>query len=118
MEELTNLVERSRKGDSAAYTQIVYRFQDMAVGYAYSLVGNWQEAEDIAQEAFISAYYTLSKLYNPAAFPGWFRRIVFTCAHRILRGQHPVLVPLEYVADTKLPDPFDAIVRHEQHTEL
>lgn len=74
---IESLVLLTRSGDAAAYAELVRRFQDMAVGYSYSLVGDFQLAEDAAQEAFFEAYRTLENLREPAAFPGWFRRIVF-----------------------------------------
>ena len=89
MQELTTLVGAVRTGvskmgasqsDAApldAYAEIVRRFQDMAAGYAYALLGDFHFAEDAAQEAFLQAYLDLEKLAEPAAFPGWFRRIVF-----------------------------------------
>ncbi len=99
MEELTGLIVAARKGDNEAYEAVVRRFQDLAVGYAYALLGDWQEAEDAAQEAFIAAWIGLIKLRDEAAFPGWFRRIVYTQAHRRLRLRRPELVSLEQVAE-------------------
>ena len=62
MVELRELVRRARRGDLGAYDQIVRRFQDMAVGYGYSLLGDFHLAEDAAQEAFIAAYQQLPQL--------------------------------------------------------
>ena len=99
-----------------AYEQIVRRFQDMAVGYAYALLGDWQQAEDVAQEAFISAYYTLTQLRDVNAFPGWFRRIVFTQANRRQRVTQPVLVSLDQVTEVPAYDAVDALEQREtQH---
>ncbi len=47
--ELHTLVHRAQAADLKAYDLIVRRFQDMAVGYAYSLLGDFQLAEDAAQ---------------------------------------------------------------------
>ncbi len=104
MRELIELVIRARQGDSQAYEGLVKRFQDMAVGYAYALLGNWQEAEDAAQDAFVSAYYGLIKLRDAAAFPGWFRRIVYTQANRRLRAPQPLLVSLDHVEELAVAD--------------
>jgi len=68
MDNLTTLVKSARRGDSGAYEQVVRRFQDMAVGYAYSLLGDWQDAEDVAQDAFIYAYYSLTKFPYGAVY--------------------------------------------------
>ncbi len=99
MDNLTELVIAARKGDCDAYEQVLRRFQDMAVAYAYAQLGNWQEAEDAAQEAFIAAWYGLLNLRDAAAFPGWFRRIVHSQAKRRLRTRQPLLVSLEQVAE-------------------
>ena len=43
----------------------------MAVGYAYAIIGDFQLAEDAAQEAFVGAWLDLPRLREPAAFAGW-----------------------------------------------
>ena len=78
-----------------SYGEIVRRFQDMAYGYAYSVLGDFHQAEDAAQEAFIEAYRCLSNLREPAAFPGWFRRIVFKHCDRMTRGRQRPAVSVD-----------------------
>ena len=104
MGELSGLVVKARKGDSDAFEEVVRRFQDMAVGYAYATLGDWQEAEDAAQEAFIAAWVGLVNLRDAAAFPGWFRRIVYTQAYRRLRVKAPLLVSLDQVGEIALDE--------------
>jgi len=93
VQELGPLVERVQAGDLAAYGDIVRRFQDMAYGYAYSILGDFHLAQDAAQEAFIQAYRDLRALRTSDAFPGWFRRIVFKQCDRI-RRKRPTTQPL------------------------
>jgi RNA polymerase sigma factor (sigma-70 family) len=95
MDALDGIVGRARDGDADAFTVLVRRFQDMAVGYGYSLLHDFHLAEDAAQEAFFEAYRTLPKLREPAAFAGWFRRIVFKQCDRITRRQTVATVPLD-----------------------
>jgi RNA polymerase sigma factor (sigma-70 family) len=99
VEELHTLVARAQAGDLEAYAAIVRRFQDMAVGYGYSLLGDLHLAEDAAQEAFASAYRDLAQLRQPAAFPGWFRTIVFKHCDRLIRRRQPATLPLEAAAE-------------------
>jgi len=99
VEELNTLVEQAQVGDLGAYSALVRRFQDMAVGYAHALLGDFHLAEDAAQEAFIQAYLDLSRLKEPAAFPGWFRRIVFKHCDRITRRKRVPVVALEAVGE-------------------
>lgn len=49
--ELVEIVTRVQNGEWEAYEQIVQRFQDMAVGYSYAILGDLAAAEDVAQEA-------------------------------------------------------------------
>jgi len=95
MENLKSLLKRAQDGDLEAFSGIVIRFQDMAVGYAYSILGDFHLAEDVAQEAFIEVYCCLSRISNPDTFPGWFRKIVFKHCDRFIRGKRIKLVPLE-----------------------
>ena len=104
MEQLTSLVVRAQSGDVDAYGEIVRRFQDMACGYGYSLLGDFHMAEDAAQEAFLAAYRGLTDLREPAAFPGWFRRIVFKHCDRLKRGRALPVVPLDAAGDLPGPD--------------
>src|SRR5690606_10921049 len=90
------------QGDKRAFDQLVIRFQDMTYASAYAIVGDPQLAQDAAQEAFLDAYQNLAHLREPAAFPGWFRRIVLGRSHRQLRTKAPPIVPLDDLPD--LPD--------------
>jgi DNA-directed RNA polymerase specialized sigma24 family protein len=60
MDSLQSLIVRTRSGDEDAYGEIVRRVQDMAVGYGYAMLRDFQSAEDAAQEAFLEAYRSLS----------------------------------------------------------
>ena len=113
MEELKILVTRVQRGDLEAFEAIVRRFQDMAVGYGYSMLGDRYLAEDAAQEAFLIAYRDLSALRNPAAFPGWFRQIVFKQIDRIRRSQRSPLISLDQVREisSHAPGPTEVIER-------
>lgn len=95
MEDLQSTIVSAQGGDLEAYGQLVQRFQDMACGYAYSILGDFHLAEDAAQDAFIQAYRELSSLREPHAFASWFRRIVFTQCTRLTRGKQLPIVPLE-----------------------
>lgn len=83
---MQELVAAAQAGGAAAFTELVLRFRNMAYGYATSLLRDRHLAEDAAQEAFIDAYRKLGQLREPAAFPGWFRRVVFKQCDRIARS--------------------------------
>ena len=103
--QLTMLVTAAREGDKDAYSGVVRAFQDMVFGYATALLGDFHQAEDVAQEALVEAYLHLGQLRDVAAFPGWLRRIVFHCAQRALRRRHPSLVALDAAGQVASADP-------------
>jgi RNA polymerase sigma factor (sigma-70 family) len=84
---IETLVRNARQGDTAAYGEVVRRFQDMAVGYARSRLGDTHLAEDAAQEAFIQAFDLLGQLQRAEAFPGWFRAVLHTHCERQRRSR-------------------------------
>jgi RNA polymerase sigma factor, sigma-70 family len=88
-----------------AFAELVTRFQDMAFGCAYAVLGDFYLAEDAAQEAFITAWQNLSQLRVPEAFSGWLRRIVLTRCNRLTRGQRLPIVPLDVGMNTPSPGP-------------
>ena len=91
MENFEDLIRLIQTTDNSlnerhqAFGELVKRFQDMAYGYAYALLGDKTMAQDAAQETFITAYQHLYQLQEPRAFPGWLRRIVLTQCHRLIR---------------------------------
>jgi RNA polymerase sigma factor (sigma-70 family) len=103
VEALEIIILRAQAGDRMAYEELVRRFQDMAVGYAYAVVDDWHLAEDVAQEAFITMYYDLPTLRAPNAFPAWFRRILFKHIDRSRRRNRLPTVPLEWALEIKAP---------------
>jgi hypothetical protein len=94
-EELAALVRRAQAREIEAYGRLVRRFQDMAVGYAASLLGDFHLAEGAVQEAFLEAWRDLPRLREPAAFPAWLRRIGFKQCDRLTRRKRPTTVPIE-----------------------
>lgn len=78
-----------------AFGEIVRSFQNMAYACAYAVLGDFQLAEDAAQEAFITAWQKLRQLHQPEAFPGWFRRIVLTECNRLTRRKQLRTTPLD-----------------------
>jgi len=96
--DVRTLVEQSKAGNLGAFTELVQRFQGMAFGYAFSLLGDFHLAQDATQEAFIAGYFNLSYIQHPAAFPGWLRRIVHHQCTRLLRTQRVALVSLDHAA--------------------
>jgi len=115
MRELSELVEAAQSGDSQAYDALIQRFQQMAYTTAYRYLRDHHLAQDLVQEAFIEAFVHLPQLKEPAAFPGWFRQIVFRQCTRVLRQVTLQYTSLEAVSDGLLGEsnPEDIAMQEE-----
>src|SRR2546428_56261 len=115
--DLEAWVRRAASGDLDAFADVTRQFQHMAFGYALSFVRDFQEAEDVVQEAFVAAWYALPTLAEPGAFAAWLRSIVRHQAHRVLRRKQLEVVPLGAV-DTVPADVVHADHRLERDQQI
>ncbi|MCU0513219.1 MAG: sigma-70 family RNA polymerase sigma factor [Anaerolineae bacterium] len=108
MTDYVALVVQAQHGSAdekhAAFNDLVARFQQMAFAQALRLLQDVHMAEDATQEAFLTAYLHLDRLHEPAAFPGWLRRIILTQADRQTRRRTP---PLELLDEEVTADSDD-----------
>lgn len=119
-EALVALVRLAQAGDQTAFDRIVRRFQDRAIGYGYSLLGDYHQAEDAVQDAFLSAFQGLRTLNEPAAFPSWLRRIVFKSCDRFRRRKALPSAPLEDASEVACRDagPFERSQTMDTHEQI
>jgi RNA polymerase sigma factor (sigma-70 family) len=74
--EEPDLVERAKRGDEAAYGEIVRRYQGIAFRTAYLITRDASDAEDAAQDGFVKAYYALKRFRTGAPLRPWLLQIV------------------------------------------
>ncbi|GIP37113.1 sigma-24 [Paenibacillus sp. J31TS4] len=72
---LERLIRRARQGDQEAFALLVGQYKDKVFRYAYGMLSDRMEAEDVAQEAFLKAYTSLAKLQQVYAFSSWLTQI-------------------------------------------
>jgi RNA polymerase sigma factor (sigma-70 family) len=76
----------------------------MACAVALGVLHDSALAQDAAQEAYLRAFRRLGDLQEPAAFIGWFRRIVITIALNMRRSRRLTLLRLDDVAEVPVLD--------------
>src|SRR5258708_8984557 len=75
-EDDSELFARAQRGDTAAYEEIVRRYQQLAFRTAYLITGSAAEAEDAAQDGFVKAFRALDRFRAGAPPRPWLLRIV------------------------------------------
>jgi RNA polymerase sigma-70 factor (ECF subfamily) len=69
-------VARCQRGDTEAFSVLVRRHQKKMLNTAYRIIGDYDEACDVVQEAFLSAYRAIGKFRGDARFSTWLCGIV------------------------------------------
>jgi RNA polymerase sigma-70 factor, ECF subfamily len=74
-DDQVRLVRQAQQGDMDAFSELFNRWNQPLLQYLYHTLGNGQEAEDVAQDAFLRAYQRLDQLGPPWDFKSWLYRI-------------------------------------------
>ncbi|QIX61035.1 RNA polymerase sigma factor [Hymenobacter sp. BT18] len=88
------LVERCRLGDRRAQAEIYKRYSRAMFNASLRITGDYAEAEDVLQEAFLSAFRELHTYKGDSSFGSWLKRIVINKSINCLRNRRLQLVPL------------------------
>lgn len=103
------LIEASRRGDRAAFAQIVERYQRAVYAVAYSGVRDRALADDVAQDTFVIAWGRLGELRDAHRLGAWLCGIARNRAREARRQTHRE-VPMESTPDSAHPTtPYDDV---------
>lgn len=98
------LVERARKGDEEAMSELYSRYSNLVLHTAYHIVGNWADAEDIMQDVFVASLTTSSPFQGRSSAKTWFLRLTVNRALNLKRRIRRWLLRSE-VAERDVPAP-------------
>ncbi|MHB1125718.1 MAG: RNA polymerase sigma factor [Bacillota bacterium] len=91
-----DLIARSRKGEEEAFEALVSRYQRQVYTVAYRFMGNHDDASDLAQEAFIRAFYSMKSFRGDSSFKTWIHQIVANvCRDELRKRQRQQTVSLD-----------------------
>ncbi|MBE2210175.1 MAG: RNA polymerase sigma factor RpoE [Xanthomonadaceae bacterium] len=118
------LVRRVQDGETAAFDLLVRRYQHRIVALVARYVGDWSEAQDVAQDAFIRAYRAIGGFRGDAQFYTWLHRIAVNTAknHLVAMKRRPPTADIDaidaeqYAGALQMRDtdtPERELLRHE-----
>ena len=81
------LVLRTRAGDPDAFGTLVSRYYDACWRFAYHMLGERADAEDVVQDAFLRAYLAIGRYDERDQFRGWLFRILTNQCHNALTSR-------------------------------
>ena len=79
------LVRRAQADDKEAYEELVRRHQQRVLAVASGILRRHEDVEDIAQQVFVKAYFSLKRFDGRAAFSTWLYRITLNECWDLLR---------------------------------
>src|SRR5208337_4354116 len=91
------LVRRAKDGDKGAFETLVRQHQSRVFAVAGGILRNREDVEDIAQQVFLKAYFSLKRFDQRAAFSTWLYKITVNECWDLLRKKK--VRPLLYEAD-------------------
>ena len=80
-------VRRAQQGDLAAYDELVRRYQERVYATLYQMTSNHEDANDLAQEAFIKAYQAIKSFKGGSSFYTWVYRIAVNKTINFLKSR-------------------------------
>src|SRR5258707_15416136 len=83
--EERNLVRQAQKGDKEAFETLVQRHQHRVFAVARGILKRQEDVEDIAQQVFVKAYFSLKRFDQRAAFSTWLYKITLNECWDLLR---------------------------------
>jgi len=101
------LILRCQEGlhpDSAAFDELLRRYQSHVDKILYHLAPDWQDRADLAQEVWIRVYRNISRLNEPVKFRGWLSRIATNLFYDELRKRKRIKHPISLDAPRRVED--------------
>jgi RNA polymerase sigma-70 factor (ECF subfamily) len=116
--DVIKLVKKAKKGNDAAFEELIFLYQDQLYRTAFLYVQNKEDALDVVQEAVYKAYIAIGQLKNPEFFMTWLTRILINCANEVLRVKKKMLTLFEEKKIKTNDKMVDKATQTEQNIDL
>lgn len=99
----SRLVRRLKSRDETAFREMIATYQTDVFNLVFRMLGNWEEAEDLAQEVFVTVFKSIEGFRGDSKFSTWLYRIAVNhCKNRykyLARRQYHATQPLDEVSE-------------------
>lgn len=103
-----DLARLAQQGNQDAFAELVQRYEKQIFSLAYRLIGDYDEAADLAQEAFLRIYQMLDRYDPEKKFFSWMYRVAQNSCLNALARRPANVIPVEraeeYFSDTTAAD--------------
>ena len=112
------LLERLHSGDSTAFDELFLRHYATVYRVLYGVVGNAQEAEDLAQETFTALYRQPPRLDGSGSVGAWLYRVAVNRAYNALRSKQRMQRRLVWAEPEQQSNPQEEYLRREERERV
>lgn len=120
-QEIIRLVVAAQGGDRAAFGELFQRYERHVFAVAMRRLGDFNDAQELAQEVFIKAMDKIGQLRQPECFGGWLRSITHRMAINLqIRKSRGVSTEPDVLAATCIDEtsPEDRLIDSERDAQL
>ena len=116
MKDQENIIARARRGDADAFEQLVVAYRDQVFRLALRMCGNEADADEVAQEAFLSAWKALPNFRGDSRFSTWLYQLTSHAAIDLMRREKRQIAA-EDITEVSAPDPAPGPQQQAERSE-
>ena len=123
----SKLVAKSKLGDRRAFGKLVKKYQNKVLYLAYDLIGNYVDAQDVAQNVFLQAFQNIPYFRDEATFSTWIYKITTNAAIDFQRSRRrrkslfidqPQYEEQQKLSIENIEDPYQSVEKKIENSDL
>ena len=116
MKDQENIIARARRGDADAFERLVVAYRDQVFRLALRMCGSEADADEVAQEAFLSAWKGLPNFRGDSQFSTWLYQLTSHAAIDLMRREKRQIAA-EDITEVSAPDPAPGPQQQAERSE-
>ncbi len=100
-EEENILIDKIKKGDKSLFDKLVIEYSPLVISVIRGILCNREDAEEIAQDVFVKAFFSLKKFRGDSSFSTWIYRIAYNMAISKARQKKKIFIQIDKLS---IPD--------------